>query len=120
MRYTWLDEYLLSKKGVSKDHKAEWNWTRYMIDGKMFAAVCYDDDNRDSLITLKLDPLEGDLMRSMYEDVIPGYYMNKEHWNSIKTDGAVPDEVLRMMLDKAYGLILGSLSKKRQREILGE
>lgn len=37
MRYTWLDEYLLAKTGVTKDHKKEWNWIRYQIGGKMFA-----------------------------------------------------------------------------------
>ena len=45
MKYGWLDEYLLAKKGVRKDFKAEWNWLRYMVGDKMFAAVCYDDNN---------------------------------------------------------------------------
>ena len=58
MKYGWLDEYLLAKKGVRKDFKAEWNWLRYMVGDKMFAAVCYDDNNNQpSLITLKLDPM---------------------------------------------------------------
>ena len=39
MKYDWLDEYLLSKKGVAKDFKIEWNWVRYQIGGKLFAAV---------------------------------------------------------------------------------
>ena len=46
MKYDWIDEYLLAKKGVSKDFKEEWNWRRYMIEGKMFVAVCFDDDNK--------------------------------------------------------------------------
>ena len=47
MKYGWLDEYLLAKKGVRKDFKAEWNWLRYMVGDKMFAAVCYDDNNAE-------------------------------------------------------------------------
>ena len=39
MRYTWIDEYLLNKPGVTKDLKKEWNWIRYQIGEKMFAAV---------------------------------------------------------------------------------
>ena len=69
-------------------------------------------------ITLKLDPLEGDFLRNQYEDIIPGYYMNKTHWNSIKTNGEVPGDILKDLLDKAYGIVLGSLSKKKQKEIL--
>lgn len=45
MRYTWLDEYLLEKAGVTKDLQKDWNWIRYSIGGKMFAAVCLGDDN---------------------------------------------------------------------------
>ena len=118
MKYPWIDEYLLGKPGVTKDHQTEWNWIRYHIGGKMFAAVCLDDDDKPYYITLKLEPLEGDFMRNQYEDIIPGYYMNKTHWNSVKADGAVPDGVLRDLLDKAYKIVLGRLSKKKQREIL--
>ena len=92
----------------------------YHIGGKMFAAICLDDEDKPYYITLKLEPLEGDYFRKQYEDIIPGYYMNKTHWNSVKADGDVPDDVLKDMLDKAYGIVLGSLSKKKQKEILGD
>lgn len=118
MKYDWIDEYLMAKKGVRKDFKAEWNWRRYMIEDKMFAAVCYDDDNRESLITLKLEPVEGDFLRQQCEDIIPGYYMNKTHWNSVKADGKVPDDLLKNLLDKSYELVLRGFSKKKQLEIL--
>lgn len=45
MRYTWIDEYLLDKKGVTKDIQKDWNWIRYQIGGKMFAAICLDEKN---------------------------------------------------------------------------
>ena len=120
MRYTWMDEYLLAKKGVTKDLQADWNWIRYQIGGKMFAALCLDDGGRPVYITLKLKPEEGEFWRGQYGDVIPGYYMNKTHWNSINPDGQVPDGILRDMLDRSYALVLAGLSKKTQREILGE
>lgn len=47
-----------------------------------------------------------------------GYYSNKQHWNSVKPDGAVPDELLKDMLDKSYALVLHGLSKKKQQEAL--
>ena len=120
MKYEWIDEYLLGKKGVTKDLQEEWNWIRYHIGGKMFAAICRDDDDKPYYITLKLDPLEGDYLRKTYEDIIPGYYMNKTHWNSVKADGEVPDDVLKDMLDKAYQIVFESLTKKKQKEILGD
>lgn len=119
MRYTWIDEYLLQKPGVTKDLQKDWNWVRYKVGDKMFAAICLDWENNPYYINLKLEPLEGEFFRKQYEDVLPGYYSNKLHWNSIRPDGAVPDEVLKGMLDKSYQLVLAGFSKKRQREILG-
>ena len=119
MKYTWIDEYMTGKPGVTKDFQPEWKWIRYQTGGKMFAAICLDDQDRPYYITLKLEPMEGDFWRKQYDDIIPGYYMNKTHWNSIKADGEVPDDILRDLLDKAYKIVLGSLSRKKQKEILG-
>ena len=69
-------------------------------------------------ITCKLDPAEGEFLRRQYEDIIPGYYMNKVHWNSVKADGNVPDTLLREMLEKSYRLVLSGFSKKKQRALL--
>lgn len=118
MRYTWIDEFLLSKPGVTKDLQKDWNWLRYQIGGKMFAAICMGENDEPYYITLKLEPMEGEFFRQQYEDIVPGFYMNKVHWNSVKPDGAVPDELLKDMLDKSYQLVLGGLSKKKQKEIL--
>ena len=117
MRYTWLDEYLMKKAGVTKNTE-NWNWVRYMIGGKMFLAVCLDDNDKPYYITLKLEPLEGEVLRKQYKDIIPGFYMNKQHWNSVKPDGEVPEELMRYMLDQSYSLILNGFSKKKQQEIL--
>ncbi|MBE6806492.1 MAG: MmcQ/YjbR family DNA-binding protein [Ruminococcaceae bacterium] len=117
MKYPWLDEYAMNKPGVTKNTE-NWNWIRYMIGEKMFLAVCLDDDDRPYYITLKLEPLEGEFLRQQYEDIIPGFYMNKRHWNSINPDGAVPNELLKELVDKSYHLILASFSKKKQQEIL--
>lgn len=119
MKYTWIDDYLMAKIGVTKDFKAEWNWIRYQLGDKMFAAICLDDSGKPHYITLKSDPIESDFLRKQYEDIIPGYYMNKTHWNSVNPDGNVPDDLLKDLLDKSYTLILNSFSKKKQKEILG-
>ncbi|OEH87008.1 DNA-binding protein [Desulfuribacillus stibiiarsenatis] len=117
MKYEWMDEYFLSKKGALKDFKEEWGATRYLIGGKMFGLQGTDNTNRE-VITVKCEPLFGQLLRDQHANIIPGYYMNKEHWNSVYLDGEVPDDVLKQMIDMSYGLILKSLSKKMQKEIL--
>lgn len=119
MKYTWMDDYLLKKKGVTKDLQPVWNWIRYHVGGRMFAAICLDQENKPYYINLKLDPVRGDYMRRLYTDIMPGYYSDKVHWNSIRPDGAVPDDLMKDMLDESYRLVLESFSRRRQRDILG-
>ncbi len=119
MKYPWIDEYLMAKRGVTKDLQTEWNWIRYHIGGRMFAAVLLDRDDRPYYINLKLDPAEGELMRRQYPDIIPGYYSNKLHWNSVKADGDIPDDLLKHWLDRSFELVLKELTKRGQREALG-
>lgn len=118
MKYPWIDQYLMQKKGVTKDLQKDWNWVRYLIGGKMFCAICMSWENEPYYITLKLTPSNGDALRRMYPDILPGYYMNKVHWNSVKPDGDVPDELLREMLDEAYNLVFSGLTKKMQTQIM--
>ena len=64
-------------------------------------------------------PVHGDLLRQQYEHIVPGYYMNKEHWNSLYLEGDVPNDIVKTMIKESYQIILKSLSKKMQNEILG-
>ncbi|MCP5455616.1 MAG: MmcQ/YjbR family DNA-binding protein [Thermotogae bacterium] len=116
MNYEWLDDYCLSKKGAVKDYKEEWSAWRYMIGGKMFL-MCGGDKYGKPIFTLKCEPVFGQIMRDEYKDIIPGYYMNKQHWNSVYEDGNVPDELLMEMIDMSYELVFKSLTKKVQEEI---
>ena len=117
MKVEWMDAYLLSKKGAIKDFKVEWDATRYMVGGKMFAMQGGDKEHK-AIITLKCQPALGQLLRKTYPDIVAGYYMNKEHWNSVYLDGQVPEEVVKQMMDESYGLILDGLTKKVQKEIV--
>ena len=62
MKYDWTDDFLLSKKGVTKDFQADWNWIRYKVDDKMFVAICLNSENNPKYITLKLNPVDGDFI----------------------------------------------------------
>lgn len=122
--YEWLDAYLLNKPGAQKDYKAEWEWFRYLVRGKMYAAVCTPGPEHPaygnrSMVLLKCDPELAVLFRQQYPDVIPGFYCNKEHWNSVYLDGNVPADTLRGMCDASYALVCKGLTKKVQRELAG-
>jgi len=117
-KYDWFEDYCKSKKGVIKEYKAEWGVHRYLIRDKMFIMHGGDKEGKE-IITLKLEPLHGQFLREQYKGVIvPGYYMNKDHWNSVYVSGNVPDNLLRDMADESYDLILSGFSKKIQNEIL--
>ena len=118
MEYGWIDAAALPLPGAEKDYKAEWDAWRYMVGGKMFAMLGSHKDGRQ-ILSVKLPPADGILLREQYADIIPGYYMNKEHWNSIYLDGAVPQELAEKMLRTSHGLILASLPKKTRGAIQG-
>lgn len=121
--YPWLDQYLLSKPGVTKDLKIEWDWLRYQVGGKLFAATCqpgeaYKGYDCRELVTLKCEPLLAEALREEHADIIPGFYMDKRNWNSVFLDGTVPEDVLRDLCDRSYQLVFSKLTKKLQKEIL--
>lgn len=116
-RYAWLDAYCLAMPGVKTDYQPDWEATRYFVGGKMFCMVGGDRDGRP-IITVKLEPAYGELLRGQYpEDIVPGYHMNRVHWNSLYIKGQVPDGVLRDMLDNAYAVTLATLSRKDRERI---
>lgn len=125
MKYDWLDAYLLSLPGAEKDYKAEWGWFRYMIRGKLFAAVCSPGAEHKlygghDLVNLKCDPAEAELLRARYPEILPGFYTDKKLWIAALLDGGLPDEVLRELCAKSHDLILKKLPKYVQREVLGQ
>lgn len=111
-------QYPCLKKGAVQEYKLEWQALRYRVGEKMFALLGKDNMGRD-IISLKLTPAEGQLLRAQFADIIPGYYLNKEYWNSVCLNGSVPEDVLKKMIYKSYTLVFSSLTKKRQKEIEG-
>jgi len=120
-----LDEYLLSKPGVAKDYKAEWDWHRYMVGGKLFAALMHPSDKYDpayaekDLMNLKCDPMLAELLRNEHPEVLPGFYSDKRTWNSVDLGGNLSDDILRQMIDDSYRLVFEKLTKRLQKEVAG-
>ena len=115
--YQWLDDCLQKQPSTEKEFQPAWQAYKYLLCGKMYAYIGIDDRNGRPIVTLKLDPVFSDMLRSKYEDIVPGYYMNKLHWSTIYLDGTVPQEVLTDIVHASYKLVRSSLSKKAQQEI---
>ncbi len=84
-----------------------------------YITIPYSDNDKNGrpIITMKLDPGYSDLMRREYADIVPGYYMNKEHWSTVYLDGEVPREVIADMARASYTTLFSSLSKRARKEI---
>jgi predicted DNA-binding protein (MmcQ/YjbR family) len=117
MEYDFIQAYCLSKKGAKEDYKVEWDAIRYTVEDKMFAMVGNDAEGAP-IISVKLNPEYGCELRERFTDIVPGYYLNKTHWNSMYLNGNVPEKILKKMLDQSYELVFDSLSKKAQQHIL--
>lgn len=125
MKYDWLHDYLLSKPGAGHDYKLEWQWDRYLLRDKMFAALTavpagMKDEryNGHPLLNLKCDPRLAEAFREQYPDaLLPGFYMDKRTWIAVKLDAELPDSVLRDLCDLSYKLVLEKLPKYVQKEI---
>ena len=122
MRYEWLDESLLSLPGAEKDYKPEWGWFRYMLRGKLFAAVCSPGPEHKTygghdLINLKCDPVRSELLRAFYPDILPGFYSDKRTWIACFLDGELPDDLLRELCADSHRLVLEKLPQYVQRKI---
>ncbi len=112
--------YCLSKRKVTEDSPDGWNATCMRIYNKIFAIVNHEKGEK-AAITLKCDPNVALRIREEYPDsIIPGYHMNKKHWNTVYINKGLGQEEINKMIDWSYDLVLQSLSKKVQKEILEE
>jgi predicted DNA-binding protein (MmcQ/YjbR family) len=69
----------------------------------VFALIIIKDDRL--FINLKCDPMRADTLRTVFKSVVPGWHMNKWHWNTVYIDGDVPEQELFEMIEHSYDLI---------------
>lgn len=75
-----------------------------------------DLENFES-VNLKCDPEKAAQLREEFTSVLPGYHMNKKHWNTVLMDGSIPDKLIKTWIDDSYNLVAASLSKQLQLEL---
>jgi predicted DNA-binding protein (MmcQ/YjbR family) len=75
----------------------------FKVNGKIFALANLDGD---LTVNLKCDPSLAIKLRERYVSVIPGYHMNKKHWNTVILDGSIPDKEVFAWIDHSYNQVL--------------
>lgn len=118
MNQQLLMDYGLQKPGASLKYPFGPETAVLYVGSKMFALFGSGGQPRVPSVNLKAEPETAWLQRQQYpEAVLPGYHMNKRHWNTVLLNGVVPDEELVGMLDESYLLVRRNLPK-RERESL--
>ena len=115
MDYKQCKTYLLSKREAVEDFPFGPDVSVLKIMGKMFATLAYRGVQAN--MNLKCDPMEAQMLRDVFESVVPGYHMNKAHWNTVYLDGTVPAGEIERMIDNSYSLVVKKL-RKQERTIL--
>jgi len=107
--------YLLSKPGAVEERPFDPDTPVFKVMGKVFALT--SPDTAPPRVTLKLDPLHGQMVRTTYAAVTPGYHMNKTHWNTVALDDNVSLDVVKEWIDESYELVVAGLSAAAQRQL---
>lgn len=108
-----LRKYLLSKPEAYEDYPFGPDTTVYKIKNRMFALTW--QEKKYLHINLKCEPREAVQLRDVFNSILPGYHMNKNHWNTIVLDGDVPDFELERMVDNSYMLVVKKLAASERR-----
>ncbi|MGB5243938.1 MAG: MmcQ/YjbR family DNA-binding protein [Lutimonas sp.] len=106
--------YCLQKAHVSESFPFDEVTLVFKVCNKIFAITGLDES--DFKVNLKCDPDWAIELRETYASVIPGYHMNKQHWNTVILDGSIPATLFVKMIDHSYDLIVQSLTKKVRSE----
>ncbi|NBC05117.1 MAG: MmcQ/YjbR family DNA-binding protein [Bacteroidetes bacterium] len=103
-------DFCLSFNGVTEEFPFDENTLVFKVMGKMFA-LC-DVDEFES-INLKCNPSIAVQLREEFPGiVIPGYHMNKRHWNTIIMENNIPDQTIQKWISNSYDLVVANLPKK--------
>lgn len=107
-------DYCLSFKGVKESTPFDETTLVFTVMDKMF---CLTDIDSFDMINVKCDPDEAIMLREQYPEVIPGYHMNKKHWNSILTNGEITDTQYKQWIKNSYDIVVSKLTKKKREEL---
>lgn len=108
-------QYCIVKRGVTESFPFDEVTLVFKVQGKIFALLSLESDGT---INLKCDPERAVDLREKHSDIVPGYHMNKVHWNTVMLYGSLSDGLIMEMIDHSYDLVVKSLTRKLREELL--
>lgn len=108
--------YCAGKNGVSEDFPFDMETLVIRVGEKIF--LISNINEKPLKINLKCDPFLSLELRGRYEQITPGYHMNKKHWNTILIDGCIPDNEVLELIDHSYTLVLNGMKKSERDKIM--
>ncbi len=112
-----LDEirkYCLMKPGSSESFPFDDETLVFKVADRMF---CLCNLNPPFSINLKCDPEKAIELREEFQEIIPGYHMNKKHWNTINLEGNLSNAFINQLIDDSYNLVFNKLTNKQKESL---
>lgn len=103
MTHKQLEEFILALPGARLDYPFGKDVAVYKAGDKMFALIA--EGSNPLRISLKCDPQLAEHLREQYETVLPGYHLNKKHWNTIICSGQLGEQQVKDLIAHAYNLV---------------
>ncbi|MER6355616.1 MmcQ/YjbR family DNA-binding protein [Streptomyces sp. NPDC001634] len=105
-----LRAFCLSFNAAVEDFPFNPETSVFKVQGKLFALS--NLEARPLKVNLKCDPEDAVRLRGEYEGlIVPGWHMNKRHWNTVTVDGELPDRVVRELIEDSYDLVVAGLPR---------
>jgi predicted DNA-binding protein (MmcQ/YjbR family) len=105
MDHKTVEDYLLSMPSARLDYPFGEGVAVYKVDDKMFALI--SEGKQPVQLSLKCDPELSKLLREKYVEVMPGYHLNKKHWNTMVLSGQLEWEEVKHLIRHSYDLVAG-------------
>ena len=106
--------YCLAKKAVTEEFPFDSETLVFKVMGKIFALTSVSEFVS---VNLKCDPEKAVELRDQYAAVVPGFHMNKKHWNTIQFDGSISDKLLKTWIDESYQCVINTLPARDKRHL---
>jgi predicted DNA-binding protein (MmcQ/YjbR family) len=103
MTHKQVEEYLLSMPNAKLDYPFGENTAVYKVKDKMFALV--RENKTPVQVSLKCDPMLAETLRQKYDTVMPGYHLNKRHWNTLVLTGQLSWDEVQDLIRHSYDLV---------------
>lgn len=110
-----ISEFCLKLPGVSNDFPFDEEIMAFRVMDKIFLLTSLS--NIPLSINVKAHPDQAIEWREQYDAIVPGFHMNKKHWNTVTLDGSLSNPFIQEMIQHSYDCVVKGLTKKLKEEL---